>query len=89
MKQICLCFPKRQTGKVYSVKSYKILLKKNMSIYLNCLQVGHSFHEILQDCFTFPVLALVLQFIQLASWYNLYVIVFEFVQAQWSGVPST
>ena len=52
-----------------------------MSIYLNFLFVGHFLHEILQDYFTFPVLALVLQFIQLAPWYNLYVIVFEFVQA--------
>ena len=73
MKQICLCFPNRQRLTKFTVeKLVKFCSRKSkLSIYLNILQVGHFFHEILHDYFTFPVLKLVLQFFQRVPWYNL------------------
>ena len=66
MKQICLSF-------TFSIdKDCQGLPKRRkLSIYLIFFQVGHLFHEIINDHFTFPVLTLVLQFIQAVPWYNL------------------
>ena len=63
-----------ETDKGYYCKAHKIFLRKRYILNLSKFFLGWSFlpwNEILQDYLTFLVLALVLQFIQTVSWYNL------------------